>query len=153
MALFLPMHFYHPTDVERNSPKRIQIAPYQIRDEVKAYHLHQSRVTFLCVPYGKIEILVRSWQEWEVTVIVIINEILFLRFCHFGIKGILTCDVFNQVAIGSDSLFDFPVFLFLRSCYDLVEVHLLIGKYNVFSLVGVSILICFKFMCIALYHL
>ena len=122
--LSFPMHLHHPADVERYLPKGVQVGTNHIGYEPEPVHLNQSRITFLCVPYGKVQVLVRLRHKREVPAVVIVNEILFVRLGYIRVKRILSFAVFQEVAVGGDTLLDFPVFLFLRTLYYLVEVHM-----------------------------
>ena len=122
------MNLYHPADMKRYLPKGVQVGTNHVGYEPEPVHLNQSRITLLCVPYGKVEVLVRLRHKREVPVVVIVNEILFVRLGDIRVKHILSFAIFQEVAVGGDALLDFPVFLFLRTLYYLVEVHLLDGQ-------------------------
>ena len=126
--LSFAMNLHHPADVERYLPKGVQVGTNHVGYEPEPVHLNQSRITFFCVSYGKVQVLVRLRYKREVSVIVIVNEILFIRLGDIWVKHILPFAVFEQVTVGGNALLDFPVFLFLRTLYYLVEVHLLYGQ-------------------------
>ena len=126
--LSFAVYLHHPAYVERYLPKGVQVGTNHVGYEPEPVHLNQSRITFLCVPYGKVQVLVRLRHKREVPAVVIINEIFLVRLGYIRVKHILSFAVFQEVAVGGDALLDFPVFLFLRTLYYLVEVHLLYGQ-------------------------
>lgn len=136
--LSFAMNLHHPADMKRYLPKGVQVSAYHVWYEPEPIHLNQSRITFFCVPYGKVKVLVRLRYKREVPVIVIVNEILFIRLGDIWVKHILAFAVFEQVTVGGNTLLYFPVFLFLRTLYYLVKVHLLYGQVE-----GVLLCWCF----------
>ena len=67
--LSFPMHLYHPADMERYLPKGVQVSTDHVWYEPEPVHLNQSRITLLCIPYGKVQVLVRLREEWEIAVV------------------------------------------------------------------------------------
>ena len=118
------MQLYDLAEMENANPKRNLVIEDAGRLKGNVCNFNDCCVSLFGITYRHGKVLVLAWQEGEISAIIVLDEIILVGLCAFGIPHECTIFIFHKVLSCGRTL-DFAILFFFRPINNLVEVYLL----------------------------